>query len=237
MTQADAAAKAVLKLAETHYAASKDPLFLSTVGQTLRAQALWPIEGEKRTLKEWLQTLQPAIEVIQDPLSPARVAIATPASAEVVAATIDDRRHSDLLGRLARPVLLAFCVRADAGALVYLSKQPPFRYTLVEPTDPNAYHVIEPEYRVPGLQVRAVARMDGSDVAKLAAGISSWAEAHGIDLRTLEKAPREPVQDALRAPTGEANTALSRLYAAQNPGLVNQLVVPLDIALLLSRHG
>lgn len=229
-------AKAAIQMAETHYAKSDEPLYLASVGQALRNQLLWPIEGEKKSLKAWLETLKPDLSVLQDETRPARVAIVTPAKKEAVAQTLLGLRHSELVATLARPVLIAFCVRDDENSPVYLTKRPPFRYTLAKPDDAGQYHVIPPEFRLPGLKLGAPAKMPASDVAKLGEKVQRWADANGVALTTLTKATAEATVAAPEEVAVGTMSALDRLIAAQRQDLRDHLVIPADIAALLSRQ-
>jgi hypothetical protein len=217
---AETAREAVLALVTDYYRDSSNPLFLSGVGQTLRSKGLWPIEGETRSLKEWLTTLEPEIRVLQDPLIPARVAIVTPEKAERVGATIEGLRNAKLVAGLQRPVLLAFCVRAEEETTVYLTREAPFRYTLVRPENPGDYWAIEPHYRSPGLPLRAVTKMGAGEVARLGEGISNWARDHNVDLGRLTKQAAEAAAEQEKDVPAGALTALGHVPTKGIPRLV-----------------
>jgi hypothetical protein len=230
------ARQAVLELAERHYGGSDEPLYLAGVGQELRSRKLWPIEGEKRSLKEWLKTLEPDITVLQDETTPARVAIVTSAKAQRVDEILLGLRNAEFLATLARPVLLAFCVRGTEAGPVFITRRPPFKYTLVPPQDGANYHVVPPEFRLPGLRLATAGKMAPSDVVQLGANIQRWAGAHAVDLGSLTRevaSAEQPVAEEVAIGT---MSALDRLIAAQRPDLRTQVVIPADIAALLSRH-
>lgn len=230
--------QAVIELAEQHYGKSDEPLYLAAVGQALRGRKLWPVEGEQRSLKEWLKTLEPEIAVIQDETTPARVAIATPAKAKRVDEILLGLRNTEFLAMLARPVLLAFCVRGSENGPVFITRRPPFKYTLVQPHDDKNYHAIPPEYRLPGLRLATLGRMAPSDVAQLGANVQRWAAAQAVDLGSLSREvahAQRPEAEAEEVAVGTMS-ALERLIAAQRPDLRTQVVIPADIAALLSRH-
>ena len=228
---------AVLELAHTHYKTSDNPIYLASVGQTLRGLGLWPIKGETGTLKDWLKTLEPDLIVVQDETTPARVAIVTPDKAKVVEQLLFALRDTEFLGALARPALLAFVVRGEEKSPVFLTRRPPFKYTMVAPRDPEAYHVIPPDYRIPGLPLMNSAKMAPSDIAHLAHNIRNWSNAFAVDLaslsRTASAEASRPVQEEVAIGT---MSALDRLIAAQRAEVRQQLVIPADIAALLSRH-
>lgn len=232
----DETKQAVLELAARHYADSDEPLYLASVGQALRAQKLWPIEGEGSSLKDWLGGLKPDLELLQDVDKPARVAIAPPNKAERVRAIIEGLRNAELLSTLARPVLLAFCVRGQEASPVFVTRRPPFKYTLVAPADPQNYHVIPPDLRLPGLRLMAASKMAPSDAAALAERIQHWADAQAVALASLSRQAAESDRPAAEEVTIGTMSALDRLIAAQRPEVRQHLVVPADIAQLLSRH-
>lgn len=232
----DQARVAVLDLVRLHYGKSNEPLFLSSVGQALRGQKLWPIDGEKRSLKDWLASLEPAVKVIADETSPARVAVVSAEKAEIVEERLLARRDLQLIGTLARPLLLAFCVRGSDDQPVFLTRRPPFRYTTVAPDNRDDYLAIAPQYRLPGLLLRAVTKMPANEVAALGSNIRHWADAESVALDQFTKERVELTVAAGEEVAVGTMSALDRLLQAQRPDVRNLLVVPADIAVLLSRH-
>ena len=228
--------QAVLEVAEQHYSKSDEPLYLAGLGQALRIRKLWPLDGEKRSLKDWLKTLEPDIRVIQDETIPARVAIATPAKAGRVDEILLGLRNTEFLVTLAWPVLLAFCVRGSENQPVFIPRRPPFKYTLVQPEEDEHFYVIPPEFRLPGLHLATLSKMAPSDVARLGANIQQWARVLAVDLGSLSR----DVSDAQRPMAEEVAvgtmSALDRFIAAQHPDLRTKIVIPADIAALLNRH-
>ena len=174
--------------------------------------------------------------IVQDEASPARVAIVTKDKAALVEQTLLDLRNSQLVNTLARPVLLAFCVEGNDGGPVFLTQRPPFRYTLVTPPDPDAYYIIPADLRLPGLPLRTASRMQASDVAALGRNVRKWADQSGVALDRLTKASTETGENAQTQVSIGTFSALDRLIAAQRPPIRPQLVIPADIAALLSRH-
>ncbi len=232
----DSTRQAVLELAERHYDASDEPLYLAGLGQALRALKLWPVEGVQLSLKDWLRTLEPDIEVIQDETTPARVAVATPAKAKGVGEILLGLRNLEFLASLARPVLLAFCVRGAEDTPVFITRRSPIRYTLVQPVDPENYHSIPPASRLPGLRLTNLGKMAPGDIIRFGATVQQWAAAYGVDLGSLTREVADAQRPVAEGVAVGTMSALDRLIAAQRPDLRNQVVIPADIAALLSRH-
>jgi hypothetical protein len=235
--KASAAKDAAIELAKQYYKDRETPLYLARVGQHLRGKGLWPIENETRTLKQWLETLAPDIEVIQNPEKPAVVAIATPEAAGRVRKMISDSGNAALLSELPRPVVLAFCIEAVPGKPVYVRITPPYRFEVEEPSA-SGWLPVEPEFRLPGLRLFNPESMLAEDVERLTANIRLWAAKHDINLINLRRVsapvPRPTTENA--STSEEGSNALERFLAAQDPEIMSRIVIPGDIAFLLSRE-
>ncbi len=220
-----------------HYSRSRSPLLLAALGLELNRKDAWPTDRRGRSLKQLIADLiSPELQTASDPGSPAYVAVFRPEDREVVDRAISLRRATPsagpALGDLARPVLLAFCVHAQAGAPVYLRRRAPFRYwigTLPPDMQPD-YVPVEPEYRRPGLKVGSPGALPPADRMDLVEKIANWATVHGIDLQELASFKPQP-----SSAYSESGSALERLLAAQPADLGRAIVIPADIALALSR--
>ena len=215
-----------------HYSASQEPLLLSNFGKELRLAGLWPKEEETRTLANVIRELAPELSIVADPDAKAFVVI-TPAGREDIAHAAFERRHDLLLlKRLPRAVLLAFC--ANTKQPVRLSATPPFRYSTNDPPPNDGYVLVDAELRTPGLFIDETLSLPPDDAQRLLSGLKEWARRHSIDLVKMASQPPPP-PSSRRPPAKLSANALERLYEAQPQEWRDRLVVPVDIALALSR--
>jgi hypothetical protein len=215
-----------------HYQADSSPLLLSDLGTQLRKAELWPSGGiDGKPLRQYIDAAGDRdLVIVRDRNSPAYVAVATAATKEIVEQWIARRVHAASvipnLDEIPRSVILAFCVEAGRDQSVYLTKSPPFRYEVSKPdyVDPEQSVQVEEKYRRPGLKISNLSELSATDRLDLQTRIASWSRDKNIPIETFYK----PV------PKKGAN-ALERLLAAQPSGIAEKIVIPGDIALLLSR--
>ena len=215
------------------YEADTTPLLLSELGGILKHEGIWAAEqAEGRKLRQVIEAAQdPDLLIVRDQNSPAYVAVTTAATKELVLQHIQRRGQTRTnipdLEALPRAVLLAFCVRQDANKPVFLRRLPPFRYEVGEPSgeDRETFVLIDERYRRPGLKLINIADLSASDRLDLQAKIATWSRDKDIDIAEFYK------------PTMKKRTnALERLLAAQPAGLAEKIMIPADIALILSEH-
>jgi hypothetical protein len=108
----------------------------------------------------------------------------------------------------------------------------PFRYEVgeVDPEQASNYVLVETEYRRPGLRVERLQSLSPVDRADLANRIQRWAVAHGLTVEQFYKSDKD-AKDVI----ADGGTALDRLLAAQAPDVAPRLMIPADIAQILSR--
>lgn len=216
-----------------HYEAKSTPLLLSRLGAILRKKELWPIPGaEGKTLKHVIgEANDPDLQIVRDQKFPAFIAVTTEAAKEVVEQSIERRHrrvsHIPDLEALPRSVVLAFCVKHDAGGKIFLSIKPPFKYCfeIPEEDDPSMYVPVDDKYRRPGLKFTNINELEVLDHTDLQSKIATWSLDKGISLELFYKAV-----------SASPSNALERLIAAQQPGISEKLMIPSDIALFLSRQ-
>jgi GNAT superfamily N-acetyltransferase len=224
-------------MVRAHYAANRAPLLLAHLGTDLDKADAWPSDRGQRSLKQLIKECAgPELEVVWDKRSPAYVAVVTPDVREAVLAQIEDRlgNHKPLAVRLediARPVLLAFCIDARDQP-VYVRRSWPFKYEIGNlPTDRASEFIhVEPEYRRAGLRVDHLQSLPVSDRRDLEARILKWASVHGLQIEQFSRLDQDE-KDV--GNTGK--TALDRLLAAQPQDIAQRLMIPADIAQILSR--
>lgn len=219
-----------------HYQATDSPLLLAELGVELRKAGAWPIDGDKRPLARVLEESASDLTVLSDPSAKAFVVVTLKGEEDKAHRAFAARRRERLLGRLPRPVILAFCAKLEDP--VYLRKTPPYRYS-TKPDTADGWWPVDPEFRTPGLFVDPSRPVGGAGADRLISGIEDWAERHGVDLDALAAAEAKsstPPSTASADPSvPNAANALERLCNAQPRELAQRLVVPMDIALLLSR--
>jgi hypothetical protein len=221
-----------------HYAASLSPLLLSHLGSDIEKNgAWWPKDKGQRSLKQLIvETCAPDLEIIWDKKSPAYVAVVTPEVKANVETQIEQRFATKetaivRLEDIARPVLLAFCIDVK-NKPVYVRRSRPFRYEVGIPSAEtvNEFILVDAEYRRPGLRIDNPTRVAQTDKRDLENLIQKWAAVHQVQIDQFLKLE----QDDKEVQEG-GKTALDRLIAAQPPDITNRILIPADIAQVLSR--
>ncbi|WP_445502687.1 hypothetical protein [Microvirga sp. G4-2] len=245
--------KRVAEYVRDHYKKENSrPLLLAELGSIITNNQWWPEDRGSQSLAELLSEPSSELQIIRDPDTPAYVAVAVPETRDLVEKAIEARHAATLLSGLAKPVLVAFCVANPSGTKVYLRTKPPFRYStkLPRPHELDDYFVIEDEFRRPGLQAERIERMAPADQVDLARKIKDWATSKGVVVQSLMRAEKTEDQavtveqdnagseEGREAPSAlpEPRNALERLYAAQEPEVAATIVIPLDLAVALSRR-
>ncbi len=130
----------ITAIVRDHYAKSRTPLLLAQLGATVEKEDSWPVDRGERSLKQLLtECAAPDLEIVWDKRSPAYIAVVTPEVRSEIEAQIAQRQRTEepatvRLEDLARPVLLAFCVRVSDGTPVYIRRSRPFRSLLKYPS-------------------------------------------------------------------------------------------------------
>jgi hypothetical protein len=227
----------VTAMVRAHYAATRTPMLLAHLGSAIEKELAWPSDRGQRRLKQLItETCGPDLQVVFDKRSPAYVAVVTPDVRADVEAQIASRlgNKETVLVRLedlARPVLLAFCVNIQ-NAPVYIRRIRPFRYEVgsIPVERATEYVVVEPEYRRPGLRIEHPHLLPLNDRRDLEGLIQKWAAVHGLEIEQFSRLE----QDEKEVPES-GKTALDRLLAAQPSDVAQRLLIPADIAQILSR--
>jgi hypothetical protein len=220
-----------------HYAANRTPLLLAHLGSEIEKSGEWPTDRGQRNLKQLItETCAPDLQIVWDRRSPAYISVVTPEVRADVEAQIADRFASKdvvpvRLEEIVKPVLLAFCVNVQNQA-VYVKRTKPFRYETgsIPPDRATDYILVEPEYRRPGLRIDSLHLLPLSDRKDLESLIQKWAAVHEVRVEQFSRID----QDEKELPEG-GRTALDRLLAAQPPDIAQRIMIPADIAQILSR--
>jgi len=220
-----------------HYAATRAPLLLSNLGAEIEREDGWPTDRGHRSLKQLiLDTSAPDLGIVRDKRSPAYIAVVSSDVRSDVEAQIAQRFGENevppvRLEDVAKPVLLAFCINVE-NQPVYVKRTRPFRYEVggVPAERASDYVIVEPEYRRPGLRIDHPHLLTHSDRKDLENRIQRWAIVHGVQMEQFSRLD----QDEKDQSEG-GRTALDRLLAAQEPDVALRMMIPADIAQILSR--
>jgi len=221
------------RVVNEHYEKDSSPLLLSELGALLRKRNTWlSTESDGKKLRQVIEEAgDPDLVIVRDDTSPAYVAVTTGAAREIVEQYIRRRSQAKSvipdLGALPRSVILAFCVRQENGKSVFLNKSFPFKYEIIDPTmaDREQVLLIEDRYRRPGLKIGDSSELGPADRLDLQTKIAAWARDNGVKL-----------EDFYTSQQNKPTNALERLIAAQPRGLAERIMIPADIALILSKH-
>ena len=227
----------VKAMVRAHYAATRTPMLLAHLGSAIEKEHSWPSDRGQRSLKQLItDTCGPDLQVVFDRRSPAYVAVVTSDVRADVEAQIDRRLGEKetvpvRLEDLARPVLLAFCVNVQ-NQPVYIRRIQPFRYEVgsIPAERATEYVVVEREYRRPGLRIEHPHLLQLNDRRDLEGLIQKWAAVHGLEIEQFSRLE----QNEKEVPES-GKTALDRLLAAQPSDVAQRLLIPADIAQILSR--
>jgi hypothetical protein len=221
----------------THYAATRTPLLLAHLGAEIEKHDEWPNDRGQRNLKELItETCAPDLQIVRNRRSLAYIAVVTPEVRADVEAQIAERFADKdsvpvRLEEIVKPVLLAFCVNVQ-NQPVYIKRTRPFRYEVgsIPPDRATDYILVEPEYRRPGLRVDHPGLLPLSDRRDLESLIQKWAAVHGVEVEQFSRIDQDE-----KEPSEAGRTALDRLLTAQPPDVAKRMMIPADIAQILSR--
>lgn len=220
-----------------HYAANRTPLLLAHLGLEIEKNDDWPADrGQRNLTKLIVDTCDPDLLIVRDRRSPAYIAVVTPEMRADVEAQIAQRfGHNEVvpvrLEDIVKPILLAFCVSVQ-NQPVYVKRTKPFRYEVgsIPPERASDYIIVESEYRRPGLRIDHPHLLSQSDKKDLESLIQKWATTHGVQVEQFSRL--EPEEKEL---IDSGRSALDRLLAAQSSEVAHQMMIPADIAQILSR--
>jgi hypothetical protein len=225
----------IRSVVEKHYSESAEVLLLADLGKILRANGSWLPADDQRPLGSFVEEMAPEIILIRDPDAAAFVTV-VPADKKQLALEAIERRHkTHLLSRLPRPILLAFCLKADNQA-VYVRTTPPYRYQFGESPE-TGFAAVEEHFRLPGLYVGDPRALSPADALALVEKVEGWAKQHNfsLDKFRMDRGSNSPTPAQVVPQPKRDTNALERLYAAQPSSLAAQMVMPFDIAVYLSR--
>lgn len=220
-------------LVKEHY---KDPdaeiLLLSNIGMKLTKQGLWPPANDKRTLFDAAQDT-PGVTPVRDHQARSFIPVVLEGDEPRAIKAIDAHKIRFVMRSYPRALLLAFTLEIADGQIMSLKLGPKITYQ-GGPTLEEGTLRVDDDLRLPGLDIFDLPSLSDDEIEKLATNIRAWCERHQVNQSDLVRTQtRKPEPAAV--PAASNSSALERLYAAQLPEVAKKLIVPIDIALALSR--
>lgn len=232
--------KEILNYVLKHYENSSKPLLLSELGKELRTNGIWPTEGLESGFREAVEKLRPKLQIIQDPKAIAYLIVVPEEKKAIAEKAIESRHSRQQLKSLPTALLVAFCRSVVGDEKVFFHTKRPFRYQVENKLDDIDYVQIEHKYRMPGINVERIETLSDEDSIELNNKINLWADETKLSLaefsifghKTSKLSKSRVFASSL---SDKKLNALERLQAAQPVDIADRVVVPLDIALTLSR--
>ncbi len=226
--------KEIAKRVAAHYATHGAPvLLLSDLGFQLKEAGIWPASGDTRSLRDAVAAT-PGVHIVQDPDARSFLAVVREGDEQRAREAIDKRHRLAFLRGLPRPVILAFTLEVPQGQAMHLQLTPRPSFVTGTEAVPDGFHLIDPELRMPGLDIEDLSALTLDQAGALEDRIRRWLSQHGIDPANLGSHRTSTAVQPAAASRREIS-ALDRLLAAQEPDVARRMTVPLDIAVTLSR--
>ena len=230
----------VIDEVQKHYKNRQSPYYLAELGKFFRTQKIEVPVGVR--FKDFLKSrFDGSLLILQDPIVPAKIAIAPPEEQERVLQQLTGR-YSETPGdsginvtRLPFALVAAFCIKSISHNQVYFRTVRPFRYVTGLAAPDDTYIEIDEEFRSTSLVAMSVHNLSPDEKQEIYRRIIQWASAKGVDLRTFYHETRvESVRNTSK-PGALAANALQRLVEAQEPELRKRIQIPGDVAIALMR--
>ena len=230
----------IVERVRAHYEKSSQPLLLSNFGKALRVEGIWPIEGEDRNLSSVIESISPRVKIFRDPQASAYVVIVPDGKEDIAESAIRMRKDRFFLLGLPRSVVVAFLKKTIGKDKIFVRTKAPFRYVVAETVDDPEFVPVEEKYKIDDVYMESVGDLDELVLRRLAENIKAWADEKSVPLEAFYQRDRPPEgssfeKEPATEPLPIGLTALERLQAAQSSDVAGKMVIPLDIALLLSR--
>ena len=233
-------AQLVLDEVRRHYQEQSQPYYLAELGQFFRSKDV-AVPAGKRFKGFLLEAFRGRLEIVQDSLVPARIAIALPENREQVQQQLAGRLLATPDGppievnRLPFSLIAAFYQQPESGNRVYYRTVRPFRYAIAPMPPDDSFVEVDEQFRQSppvGTSIREISSDARQETYRR---IGEWAATKAIDLENIyvhreARLPSSSTRHAL-----SMSNALQRLIEAQEPEIRKRIQVPGDIALALMR--
>lgn len=214
-----------------HYSETSRPLWLAALGaKVAQAPRDVALPDDVRLSEFIASNLNDELVLIRSKADTKIVAVADIAHSELVDTAMNGETSGVLVGgapSVPHALRVAFCTSVPAGKRVFFRTAPPFRYIIDDNAPDKSFIEIEAGYRLPETRVTKDVGLPEDVESQLRAKIADWMH----DKQLPQDAFAARAKDADRA----AETALERLVRAQEPAVRRRLVLPADIAVLLSK--
>lgn len=220
----------IVDVVEQHYGKTERPLLLAALGLLVtRSEEVRLPEGV--ALARFIQTrLVDKLQLLRDASDPKIIAVVDEVNRTRVAEAIQRRLAgaASLVPRVPHSLRVAFCRTLDEGERIFFRTRPPFKYFVGSQPPDSSFIEIGEEFRLPGSEVHKDVRLPPEEERKLQSNLDRWMSTNQI--------PRDVFRNAIRRQDlASSGSALRRLVEAQDHDVQGRLMIPADIALLLSR--
>ncbi len=235
--QLDTHRAAIIGSAVEHYRRTHQPALLSSIGYDFSKQFGPFKQYYDVPLAKFIKTHLTDQLRFPEGRSAGPTAAVEPIKDEMVPTSEESTNYvQDILHKYPRSLVIAFCLKTSENTDVYFSTQAPYRYTEIPAHDPAP----GPNFRLIDSNLRIGKRstdLTSEDHALLRERISDWARSNGLEgvfQHAYARRIEHPLQ--LSSASRATTTALDRLIQAQKSELRDKLMIPADIAELLSHR-
>ena len=219
---------------EQHYRDYPDrPYFASELGKRIRELRL-SIPSNVRVINYIRSRLADRVLVVQDPQTPARIAVARPYNVQKVQRIVEGKNHifeihNVRLGKLPFALLAAFCRAPKEGMRTFFHLKKPFRYELCNTAPDMDYVEIPQSYQPEALRGADVHRLGEVERLELYRHIVQWSNDCDIDLHRLYIDEMDKRSAGVRNRRILPKNALERLLFMQDEEIRSWIRIPADL--------
>lgn len=230
---------------DSHYESSSTPLYLSSLGYFIHSHIGVHLQRQfKIGLKNIIYNYLPEDYVlVQHPTIPQKIAVAKDHNQETVKQQVGASPNPDFPALTSssasshptNAVALAFQVLPEAGSEVYLKTEPPIFYQVSQVAPAPPFVIIDRDLSLQKEKPKYWSQLPEDEKNKIKDYIDIWCQRHNIhpDNLYIRKMRRT---DKSKGSAESAVNALERLINAQDESLRSRMLIPADIAELLSRQ-
>ncbi len=126
---------------------------------------------------------------------------------------------------------IAFCAATEEGQVIIISKTPPHKYQKIDTGAeiPSGFIVIDDNFRLPGIPVQEA---ESRNLKEMNEKLNAWLTDRGLSITDF-------IRDEAPSVAGKhyrSQSALDRFLRAQDQRILEKIILPADIADILSRN-